>query len=268
MAPNGNEKSRRDPNTSNGWRARNIMPLDARDDVENPHRQSHTWRYPELAKLDSDGTYCYHVQRRFSGWISVRLARWISPNMATGIDLLVGLAACWSALSGHWLRSAVLIQAFGLFSCIDGEIARIQDRSSRIGDYLDTLTDRVVEILFILAITWSLSGMIDEAQALSSGLALSAGVLLLTTSSEKFRSTYRMSYPKRRLEPLFATVCAGSDSRLLLLSLGLIVAGTAGEPRYLLWLIWCLAIATGTNFVVRMGLIVRHFSDEDAHVSK
>lgn len=268
MAANGNEKTWRDPNASIGWRARNIMPLDSRDGVDKPPRQSYTWRYPELAKLDSDGTYCYHVQRRLSGWISVRLARWISPNMATGIDLLMGLAASWSALSGHWVTTVVLIQAFGLFSCIDGEIARIQGRSSRIGDYLDTMTDRVVEILFILAVTWSLSGMVDEAQALGAGLALSAGVFLLTTSSEKFRSTYRMSYPKRRFEPLFATVCAGSDGRLLLLSLGLIVAGAAGEPRYLLWLIWCLAIATGMNFLVRIGLIVRHFSDEDAHVPK
>jgi phosphatidylglycerophosphate synthase len=33
------------------------------------------------------------------------------------------------------------------FSCVDGEIARIQGRSSRIGDFLDTLTDRVVERL-------------------------------------------------------------------------------------------------------------------------
>ncbi len=75
---------------------------------------------------------------------SRRLAGYLSPNAATGLDLVFGVAAMALVLPDHWLSGVVLIQVFGIFSCADGEIARIQGRSSRSGDFLDTLTDRVI----------------------------------------------------------------------------------------------------------------------------
>ena len=119
------------------------------------------WRYPRLAKPESDGPFCYHVQRRISGWISVRLARTITPNAATGLDLIFGIAAAMLVLLDYWFVSAMLIQVFGIFSCVDGEIARIRDRSSGIGDFLDTLTDRVTELLLVAAIAFSLGARVE-----------------------------------------------------------------------------------------------------------
>lgn len=217
------------------------------------------WKYPALAKPDSDGTYCYQVQRRISVWFSVRLARHISPIAATGIDLIFGISAAVLVLLDYWLWGAVMIQAFGIFSCIDGEIARIQDRSSRIGDFLDTLTDRSTELLLLLAIAISLSTRVNAESAFAAALALLGGVFLLTASSEKFRSTYQMGYPKRRLEKLFSLFCGGSDSRLLLLSIGLVVSDLSGDGQFLLWLLWILAALSCLNFFVRIGLVYRHF---------
>ena len=221
------------------------------------------WKYPTLAKPDSDGIYCYQVQRRISAALSVRLAVFMSPNVATGVDLLFGVAAAVLVLLDQWLLGAVLIQVFGIFSCVDGEIARIQGRSSRIGDFLDTLTDRVTELLVVGAIALSLSWRVDPASALTAGFALLGGVFVLTTSSEKFRSAWKMSYPKRKLESVFGVLCAGSDSRLLLLSVGLITSELTGDGSFLLWLLWALAAATYINFLVRIGLVHRHFGSED-----
>ena len=227
------------------------------------------WRYPRLAKPESDGPFCYHVQRRISGWISVRLARTITPNAATGLDLIFGIAAAMLVLLDYWLWCAMLIQVFGIFSCVDGEIARIQGRSSKIGDFLDTLTDRVVELLLLGAIAFSLGlhewvgARVDPASALAAGFALLGGVFLLTTSSEKFRSAWQMGYPKRRLEKLFGLFCSGSDSRLLILSIGLVVSDLTGEGSFLLWLLWALAAAACVNFLVRIGLVYRHFRAGD-----
>ena len=221
------------------------------------------WRYPRLAKPESDGPFCYHVQRRISGWISVRLARTITPNAATGLDLILGIAAAVLVLLDYWLWCAMLIQVFGIFSCVDGEIARIQGRSSRIGDFLDTLTDRVVELLLVGAIAFSLRDRVDSASALAAGFALLGGVFLLTTSSEKFRSAWQMGYPKRRLEKLFGLFCSGSDSRLLMLSIGLAVSDLTGDGLFLLWLLWALAAAAYVNFLVRIELVCRHFRAGD-----
>ena len=222
------------------------------------------WNYPTLAKPDSDGAYCYHVQRRISSWFSHRLSAHISPNAATGLDLIFGVTAAVLVLLDYWLWGVVLIQVFGIFSCVDGEIARIQGRSSRIGDFLDTLTDRVTELLLVGAIAFSLRDRVDPVSALTAGFALLGGVFVLTTSSEKFRSAWQMAYPKRRLEKLFGLFCAGSDSRLLMLSIGLVVSELTAEGSFLLWLLWALAVAAYVNFLVRIGLVYRNFRGEDA----
>jgi phosphatidylglycerophosphate synthase len=183
----------------------------------------------------------------------------MEANAATGLDLIFGVAAATLVLLDHWLWGVVMIQLFGIFSCVDGEIARIQGRSSKIGDFLDTLTDRVVELLLVGAIAFSLRDRVDSASALAASFALLGGVFLLTTSSEKFRSAYQMGYPKRRLEKLFGLFCSGSDSRLLMLSIGLVVSDLTGEGSFLLWLLWALAAAVCVNFLVRIGLVYRHF---------
>ena len=221
------------------------------------------WRYPRLAKPESDGPFCYHVQRRISGWISVRLARTITPNAATGLDLIFGIAAAMLVLLDYWLWCAVLIQVFGIFSCVDGEIARIRGGSSGIGDFLDTLTDRVTELLLVAAIAFSLGARVELGSALTAGFALLGGVFVLTTSSEKFRSVWGMGYPKRRLERLFGLFCSGSDSRLLMLSIGLVVSEVTGVGVFLLWLMWVLAAAAFVNFIFRIVLVYRHFSTEN-----
>jgi phosphatidylglycerophosphate synthase len=138
---------------------------------------------------------------------------------------------------------------------------------SRLGDFLDTLTDRVTELLLVGAITFSLGERVDPSSALTAGFALLGGVFVLTISSEKFRSTYQMSYPKNRLERFFGLFCAGSDSRLLMLSIGLVVSELTGNSLLLLWLLWALAAASFANFLVRIGLVHRHFGADDRNES-
>jgi len=218
------------------------------------------WKYPALTKPESDGAFCYHIQRRISAWLSVRLARHIGPNAATGLDLIIGFAAAALVLLDYWLWGVVLIQVFGIFSCVDGEIARIQGRSSRIGDFLDTLTDRITELLLVGAIAFSLSHRVDPVNAFSAGFALLGGIFVLTTCSEKFRSAWQMEYPKRRLERMFCLFSAGSEARLLMLSIGLVASELTGDSSFLLWLLWALAGAVFLNFLVRIGLVSRRFS--------
>ena len=222
------------------------------------------WRYPTLAKPESDGVYCYHIQRRISVWFSVRLAGRLGANAATVLDLVFGVAAAVLVLLDHWLWGVVLIQVFGIFSCVDGEIARIQDRSSRIGDFLDTLTDRVTELLLLGAIAFSLGARVDPVNALTASFALLGGVFVLTTSAEKFRSAWQMGYPKRRFEKLFGLFCSGSDGRLLMLSIGLVVSELTRDGSFLLWLLWALAAAAYVNFLIRIGLVSRHFRAGDS----
>jgi phosphatidylglycerophosphate synthase len=217
------------------------------------------WYYPTLAKPDSDGAYCYVVQRRISSWLSHRLASHIGPNTATALDLFFGVAAAMLVLLDHWLLAVVSIQVFGIFSCVDGEIARIQGRETKFGNFFDTMTDRSIELLLVGATVWSLGQRLDPASVYAAGFALLGGIFVLTTSSEKFRSSWHMNYPKRQLERLLSHFCAGSDGRLLMLSIGLIVSELSGNYLLLLWLMWILAVLTYINTFIRVGLIYKQF---------
>lgn len=154
-----------------------------------------------------------------------------------------------------------MIQVFGVFSCVDGEIARLRGEVSPLGDFLDTMTDRVTEAAIVIAMTVSIDAQIDGPFAWPVGSALLCGGWLLTVSSEKFRSIYQRAYPKRHLEPVFAWFSAGSDTRLLVLSLGFATAQLGGDPRIALWTMATLAVATLLNFVVRILQVSRHFAD-------
>ncbi len=70
----------------------------------------------------------------------------------TLIYFLVGLLAVWQILQGNFVASAILIQVKNLLDAVDGTLARLQNRPSKLGRFADSLADIVLNFLFILAI--------------------------------------------------------------------------------------------------------------------
>lgn len=71
----------------------------------------------------------------------------ISPNGITLVTFLVGLGGCLLFLSSSYgMRAlgAVLLQASSILDGCDGEVARLTVRSSRVGAWLDTIADDVI----------------------------------------------------------------------------------------------------------------------------
>lgn len=79
-------------------------------------------------------------------------ARGISPNVVTvtGFIMMVGVAfvLAW----GHLFWGGVLIMAVGLFDAIDGTLARMTERTSRFGAFLDSTLDRLSEAVIFLGL--------------------------------------------------------------------------------------------------------------------
>jgi len=216
----------------------------------------HPASYPNLAKKASDGMYCYLVQRRISPYLSMFCVRnGITANAATGIDLLFALLAAWSLSQGHYFLGVIMIQLFGLWSCVDGEIARLTGTSSQLGDFYDTMTDRVAEFLIVAALLYALP---DDSTLLSWGTLFFwylGMVFLITASAEKFRSVYHKNYPKNDQEQVFSWLCAGSDTRLLHLSLAVLAYAVTGYTVIIEWLLVVLPVLLGINFLFRMRKI-------------
>jgi phosphatidylglycerophosphate synthase len=100
--------------------------------------------------------------RRISPHVTRQLARTgISPNGVTWLMVLCGVAAGAAlVIPGLWgpLLAVLLIQLQILFDCSDGELARLQQRYSAAGIYLD----RVGHVVTAIALPVGLGLRVDE----------------------------------------------------------------------------------------------------------
>ena len=213
-------------------------------------------KYPKLAKKSSDGTYSYLVQRRLSAHITgFCVRRGISANAATRIDFILALLAALFLYLGYSITAVVFIQLFGIWSCVDGEIARLTKSTSRLGDFYDTMVDRTAEFLIVGALMLSMHKAWPDVSWGAIFFAYMGSVFLITASSEKFRSVFNQNYPKNRAEPFFCWLCAGSDTRLFYLSLGIIAYAISGYAAIVQWLIIIQSVLLGFNFMFRLWKI-------------
>ncbi|MCP5066720.1 MAG: CDP-alcohol phosphatidyltransferase family protein [bacterium] len=67
----------------------------------------------------------------------------ISPNQVTMVGMGISLLTAWLFLSGNLALGGVLFFLWYVVDCIDGKIARITDRCTQFGYWLDVFTDRL-----------------------------------------------------------------------------------------------------------------------------
>lgn len=118
--------------------------------------------------------------RLLRGWLSLmwRIARplavWrVAPNAITALGVLLALDAVLLAGSLPW-AAAVAVFAAVVCDGLDGAVAVLADRVTRLGAVADALADRVADAAFA-AVLWR--------TGVPWGLALVAGVLALTVDS-------------------------------------------------------------------------------------
>jgi archaetidylinositol phosphate synthase len=87
-----------------------------------------------------------------------RLGRWftplaqrcpLSPNTITILALLLNIAAAYLLYRRFFLIAMALLAVGGFADALDGIVARAQNKSSRFGDFLDHVADRISDTLLI-----------------------------------------------------------------------------------------------------------------------
>src|SRR6185369_5245072 len=132
------------------------------------------------------------INWRFSMRITRVLARRslaVTPNHVTIAAILVGLCASLLASRGTWLGFAlcgVLLEINSILDSCDGELARLRYQYSRLGQWLDNLSDDIVDNLFLIAVGAGLGGPWRWL-----GLAAACGrwLVALTTYVDVYRRT-------------------------------------------------------------------------------
>ena len=110
----------------------------------------------KMANRSNDGFYSGFFLRKFSKlltWLAVRVNA--TPNQVTLISFAIGLYSALCFTKGTFsqtLLGAALLQLSIIVDCVDGELARYTRKFSKLGAWLDAVTDRVKEYMVFLGL--------------------------------------------------------------------------------------------------------------------
>lgn len=112
----------------------------------------------EHIRLSTDGPVARYINKRISLPISQMLARmWISPNTVTVINIIIGVFSGVFMADGknYWVIffGAALFQLASIVDGCDGELAKLTFRTSKFGQYLDTISDNLTLGSLLVGIT-------------------------------------------------------------------------------------------------------------------
>jgi archaetidylinositol phosphate synthase len=113
-----------------------------------------------------------HVWReRLHRWFAPLARRCpLSPNAITVVALLLNVIAAWLLYDRRFLAALSFIVIGGLADAFDGIVARVQEKTSRYGDFLDHFCDRVSDLLLVIG--WLLGNEVRVEIAMAIVLAV------------------------------------------------------------------------------------------------
>ena len=103
----------------------------------------------------------------------------LSPLQLTLLGLATNVVIGWLLVTGHGFLPGLLLIPAGLFDVMDGAIARLRGTESRFGAFLDSVLDRVSDVILFGCTFWMLSGLGERTAA---ALALATLVISLSVS--------------------------------------------------------------------------------------
>ena len=158
----------------------------------------------------------------------------LSPNMLTVLGFLLNLGVAAVLATGHLLVGGFLVLFSGAFDLLDGAVARLTQRSTQFGAFLDSTLDRLSDaaLLFGFLILY-----VREQSTLE--------VLLIFVA---LVGSMLVSYTRARAEGLgfeCEVGLLGRGERVVLLALGLLF-------NRVLIVLWILAIFTNLTAAQRL----------------
>ena len=160
--------------------------------VDDAARRRAEWALIRRMNKSFEGPVDALINWRFSMRLTRLLARRslaVTPNHVTICAIVVGLAASLVAWRGGYAPLAaagVMLEVNSILDSCDGELARLRYQYSRLGQWLDNLSDDLVDNLVLVATGFGMGGAWRWL-----GVAAAAGrlVVALTTYLDVYRRT-------------------------------------------------------------------------------
>lgn len=94
------------------------------------------------------------------------------PWQLTLLGLVANVWVGASLLRGQFLLAGLLLIPAGMFDILDGAVARLRGEASRVGAFLDSVLDRVADVILFGCLFWALAGQHLRLEAALSLLTL------------------------------------------------------------------------------------------------
>jgi CDP-diacylglycerol--glycerol-3-phosphate 3-phosphatidyltransferase len=115
----------------------------------------------------------------YRGVLAFLLWTGVSPNQLT-LLALVASAVCGALIvAGDWVWAGVALIVGGTFDVMDGSVARQRGQSRRSGAFMDSVLDRVADMILCSCLFWRLAA---DGQTTAAVLALTTLVVSIAVS--------------------------------------------------------------------------------------
>ncbi len=175
----------------------------------------------------------------------------LSPNQWTMISLLPVLFAVYFLYYQEFIIAALLFILSSFLDLVDGSVARVTGRVSRVGAYLDTVVDRYVEGIIIIGLVFvSLPPFLVDAR-----------VWIMIFFFGGIMTTYVKAAAKEK-ELVTRELKGGlleRAERLIILFIGILLASI--DMMFLTYVLVLLAILTNVTALQRMWKAVSFGSE-------
>ncbi len=153
----------------------------------------------------------------------------LTPNMVTwfGMGMHIPIAALIA--TNHTVWAAMLLIFFGLFDTLDGELARLQNRVSDQGGFLDATTDRFKEVVLYTGVGLLLASGSHPRNAAIAVIACGASICVsyVRAKGETIFATQDKRKKYTDLNKLFRGGLAPFEIRMAVLAAGLLFSQVA-----------------------------------------
>lgn len=177
----------------------------------------------------------------------------LTPNGVSFIGLLISALAGWIAAQGSLFLGGIVLLIGSIFDMLDGNLARLQDKVSRQGAFLDSNFDRLAEAAVYTGLAWYYVDVLTWPDP-------TAVVLILLTLTGSITT----SYARARAEGLGVTCFGGwmqRPERMVLLIVGMLLGHVV-----LKLVLAVLAVVTLLTTLQRIVSSARKLAEEDAAI--
>jgi CDP-diacylglycerol---glycerol-3-phosphate 3-phosphatidyltransferase len=150
----------------------------------------------------------YRAILAFLIWTGIR------PYQLTLLSLGLNIVSGWQILEGNWLVAGFVLLAAGLCDVFDGSVARHRGEAKRSGAFMDSVLDRVSDMILFSCLFWNLAAKGETWQA-----ALALVTLIVSLAVSQIRAEAE-AVGVRLTEGLFQRL-----ERFLALLVGLLIPG-------------------------------------------